>query len=54
MKEKSRIIKKGNTSFREESIRNMSLKDFKSTYEKKARGVDLEALHKEVTGKNAS
>ena len=41
--------KVGNTSFQEESIKKMSLKEFKDTYKDILKGQDLEAVYKEVT-----
>lgn len=42
--------KVGNTSFREEAIKKMSLKDFKNTYKDILKGQDLDKVYKEVTG----
>lgn len=39
----------GNTSFRESSIKKMSLKDFKDTYKTILTGQDLEEVYKKVT-----
>jgi hypothetical protein len=40
----------GNTSFNEESIKKMTLKDFKETYKDIIKGQDLGKIYKEVTG----
>lgn len=42
--------KVGNTSFQEEAIANMTLKDFKATYKDILKGQDLDKVYKEITG----
>ncbi len=48
------MIKVGNTSFREEVIRKLSLKQFKDAYKDILKGQDLDRVYKEVTGFSSS
>lgn len=41
--------KVGNTSFHEDAIKKMSLKDFERTYKDILKGQDLKAVYEEVT-----
>lgn len=50
---KKEYKKIGNTSFRVDSIKKMSLKDFKKTYESLLPGLDLGSVYKEVTGSSS-
>ena len=45
--------KVGNTSFHEESIKNMTLKEFEGTYKDILKGQDLKKVYHEVTGTKA-
>ncbi len=42
----------GNTSFQVEAVSKMKLKDFKETYKDLLKGLDLDKVYKEITGKN--
>lgn len=44
--------KVGNTSFQEEAIKKMTLKQFKNTYEGVLKGQDLGKVYSKVTGKS--
>lgn len=44
--------KVGNTSFQEEAIKKMSLKQFKEMYRDVLKGQDLDEVYNEVTGKS--
>ncbi len=44
----------GNTSFQEEAIKKMSLKDFKGLYRNVLVGQDLDKIYSEITGKKSS
>jgi hypothetical protein len=45
------MIKIGNTSFREDAISKMTLKQFKDTYKGALNGQDLEETYSKITGK---
>jgi len=44
----------GNTSFREEAIKKMSLKEFKETYKGILKGQDLKEVYQDITGLKTS
>lgn len=48
------MIKIGNTSFNEEVIRKMSLKEFKDQYSKILKGQDLEKVYNKLTPKETT
>ena len=45
------MIKIGNTSFREEAVSKMTLKDFEKTYKGILKGQDPKEVYKQITGK---
>jgi hypothetical protein len=45
------MIKVGKTSFQESVIKEMTLKQFKSTYENILKGENLDEVYEKVTGK---
>jgi len=44
------MIKVANTSFQEETIKKMTLKEFKDTYKGVLKGQDLGEVYKTITG----
>ncbi len=42
--------KVGNTSFQEDTIKKMTLKEFKETYKGVLKGQDLKEVYQEITG----
>lgn len=44
------MIKIGNTSFQEEAIKKMTLKEFKGTYKDILKDQDLEKTYRQITG----
>jgi hypothetical protein len=47
------MVKIGNTSFREEAIKGMTLKEFKNTYKNVPLSADPEKIYEQITGKKA-
>ncbi len=43
----------GNTSFHEEAIKKMTLKEFRGVYKGMLKGADVDDAYKQLTGKEA-